>query len=129
MGGARLARFDPAANRWVDVLFELGGTATDESEFCSVGGLRIFSKNTMRANAVVDLATGQVTVLPQAGQKPVQASTAPAHWGPAVEFSPSRLSSPWHGAPVGMSPMPIAGNRFFWMRRTQQLVAYEGAEP
>jgi hypothetical protein len=129
MGGARLARLDPTANRWVDVLFELGGTATDESEFDSVGGLRIFSKNTMRANAVMDLATGEVTVLPHTGQTPVQVSTMPAHWGPAVELSPSRLSSPWHGSPVGMSPMPIAGDRVFWMRQTQRLVAYEGAKP
>ncbi|MGA2617246.1 MAG: PQQ-binding-like beta-propeller repeat protein [Thermoguttaceae bacterium] len=129
MGGARLARFDPVTNRWTDILFEVGGTATDESEFDSVGGLRVFSKNTMRANAVLDLASGQVTTLAATGMIPMRVSAVPAHWGPAVGFSPDRLSSPWHGAPVGMSPMPIAGNRVFWMRQNQRLVAYEGVSP
>jgi len=129
MGGARLARFDPASNRWVDILFELGGTATDESEFDSVGGLRIFSKNTMRSNSVLDLASGQVTTLALTGATPLQVSAMPAQWAPAAELSPNRLSAPWHGAPVGMSPMPIAGNHVFWMRRTQCLVAYEGVSP
>jgi hypothetical protein len=127
MGGARLARFDPDANRWVDFLFEIGGTNNDESEYDSVGGSRIFSKNTMRANAVMGLATREVTRLARPNVAPVRVSCLPPRWSPAGGLSAGRLGwGGWHGELVGMSPMPISGKRFFWMRQVQRLVAYEG---
>jgi outer membrane protein assembly factor BamB len=134
LGGAVLARLNPETNRWVDFLLELGATNNDESEFDSVGGSRVFSKNTMRTNGVLDLATRELTPLPRepvAGNgrpvAPIRVSILPPAWCPSRDFSPARLGgADWHGEPVGMSPMPIAGNRFFWMRQTQHLVAYEG---
>jgi len=127
MGGARLARFDPEANRWVDFLFEIGGTNNDESEFDSVGGSRVFSKNTMRENGVLDLATREFTPLLHPSVSATRVSVFPPQWCPSRDFSPRRLGGvDWHGEPVGMSPMPISGTRFFWMRQAQRLVAYEG---
>lgn len=137
-GTARSARLDLDRNRWVDFLLEFYSAATDNVEYVSVGGSRIFSKNWIRgghshrSGQIMDLATREITEL---GRTPVPPATRvsclPLDWRPASAFSERRFvdAHGWWGI-GGTSPTPIAGKRFYWIKQTQQLIAYEGrSEP
>jgi len=135
-GTARAARLDLAANRWVDFLFEFGNAATDNVEYLSVGGTRIFSKNWIRgghgqrAGFILDYTSRDLASLaPVPVPKPVRVSCMDPPrrpWGGLSERRLGDFDSGWGLA--GTSPASIAGNRFFWIKNVSQLIAYKGAQ-
>lgn len=132
-GGSRVAVYNLEKNRWVDFLLEFEGSATDNVEYLSVGGNRLFSKNWIRgghgqrAGFVMDMDTHMIAGTRNDAQlKKIPVSVMPREWRPFVALSPNRLGQAGWGL-GGTSPAPIAGNRFYWIKNNpNELICFEG---
>lgn len=130
--GARTARFDVDRNRFVDILLEVGATNGDETDLCSVGGPRVFTKNYMRhghgqtSGQFIHVETREMTNLRSCGRAPMKrVSVLPVKYTPEAFSTTTRLGSSGWGA-SGVSPAPIVGRRVFWIKHVSELIAYEG---
>jgi len=132
-GGMKVARIDLVKNQVWDIMDEFQPSATDNSEILSVGGTRVFSKNYIRgghgqwAGFVFDYVTRDMTQLPRKQVPAKRVSILPMAWAPSRPLSERRLgySGEMWGI-QGVSPTVIAGNRFYWVKQAQQIIAFEG---
>jgi hypothetical protein len=129
--GARIARYDPQANRWTDLCAELDRRNNDNSYYASVGGDRVYFVDFFSSDHVFDLKTRQVTKLStrvRPGSTLHKPSVMTNAWECAAEFSGNRqgvTAEHPHGH-NGVFPPVIWGDTVFLMMRAQVLFAYRG---
>jgi hypothetical protein len=132
-GGMKVARIDLVKNQVWDIMDEFQPSATDNSEILSVGGTRVFSKNYIRgghgqwAGFVFDYTHREMSQLPHRQVPAKRVSVVPLAWAPSCPLSERRMGYAGEMWGIqGVSPTVIAGNRFYWVKQAQQIIAVEG---